>query len=89
MEDTRMTEPELREVAWDAGESVVECLFQRASDAATLSLHVRTAGGWLLIQSPTEALAGQVQQAIASVGAEVRAYRVGAAVGLLIRARRG
>ena len=84
-----VADPELREAAaWEAGEPVLECLFQRASDAATLSLHVRTAGGWLLVDRPTEALAGQLQQALGSAGSDARAYRVGSAVGLIVRARR-
>ena len=84
-----MSEPELQEAATqDAGEPVVECLFQRASDAIILSLFVRTAGGWLAIDRPTEALAGQIQLALASTGAEVRAYRAGPAVGIIIRSRR-
>lgn len=83
------SEPDLQEsAAWDAGEPVVECLFQRASDAATLSLHVRTASEWLIVDRPTEALAGQLQQALNSAGSEARAYRVGSAWGLLVRARR-
>jgi hypothetical protein len=78
----------LEGAAWDAGEQVLECLFQRASDATTLSLSVRTSGGWLLVERPTEALAGLVVQSLASPEAEVRAYRVGPAVGLIVRSRR-
>ena len=83
------SDPELREeAASDAGEPVLECLFQRASDATTLSLHVRTASGWLIVDRPTEALAGQLQQALGSAGSEARAYRAGPAVGLIVRASR-
>ena len=82
--------PELQEAAvWDAGQPVIECLFQRASDDATLSLHVRTASEWLSVDRPTEALAGMLHQALGSAGSEARAYRVGPAVGVIVRARRG
>lgn len=82
-------EPQPSEVArWDAGDLIEECLFQRASDGVTLSLHVRTSSGWLMLDRPTEALAGQIQQALADPKAEARAYRVANAVGVIIRTRR-
>lgn len=83
-----LADPQLPEAAWDAGQPVIECLFQRAADGVTLSLHVRTAGGWLPVDRPTEGLAGQLLQALGAAGAEARAYRVGSAVGLIVRARR-
>jgi hypothetical protein len=71
----------------DAGEPVVEALFRRATDG-TPALHVRTAAGWLPGDRPTDALAGLVQHALATPAAEVRAYTVNGAVGLVVRSRR-
>jgi hypothetical protein len=72
---------------WDAGEPIEEVLAQRASDAATYSLHVRTATQWLTLDSPTEALGVQLQQALSDPNAEARAYKVGNATGLTIRTK--
>jgi superfamily II DNA/RNA helicase len=79
-----MTEPELLETNGDFGEPILECLYQRASDSTTISLHVRTDFGWLLVLRPTEALATQIQLAL-STGAEALAYRVDSEVGIIIR----
>lgn len=87
--DLPMADPELQEsAAWDAGQPVLECLVQRASDAAALALHVRTASGWLLVAHPTESLVGLLQSALGSPGSEARAYQVGSAAGLIVRTRR-
>jgi hypothetical protein len=85
-----LNDPSPFEIAgWDAGELILECLFQRASDGVSLGLHVRTSFGWLLVGNPTEALAGQIQQALADPCAQARAYLVAGQVGIIIRTVRG
>lgn len=82
-------DPATMEVAnWDAGEPIVEVLFQRASDSATLSLNVRTSLGWLMVGNPSEAIAGDLQQAMADPCACARAYIVSGNVGIIIRTKR-
>jgi hypothetical protein len=71
-------------VSWDVGEDVLECFAQWAADGK-LSVFVRTDGGWLTVSHPTEALAFQLQRALATDSGQVRAYRVASDVGLLIR----
>lgn len=83
-------EPQL-EVDYDAGWPIVECLFTRTSDSATMSLSVRTSNNsWLSLQNPCPALAALIQQGLSDPNTEVKAYLVNgeANVGVIVRSRR-
>jgi len=69
-----------------AGLPVVECLFTRASDATTLSLHIRTSdGGWSMLKLPSAELAAAIQRGLSDPHSETQAYRVEGETGLSIR----
>lgn len=78
-------DPQL-EATEDVGFPVVECLFTRASDSTTVSLYVRTVdGNWLMLNNPSPELAAVIQRGVSDPNTQVRAYRVGNEVGVIVR----
>ncbi len=75
------------EVSEDVGLPVVECLFTRASDSATVSISLRTSSGaWLpALQNPSPELALVIQRGISDPNTQVRAYCIGQSVGVIVR----